>query len=196
MPETTDSAEIETVASPTVQKRIYVYRITNENDVAWERHVGSNKMTGAGLVKVGETTKKTARERIVQQLGTAYPGLVGVEILLDEPARRTDSRWFGDRDVHRVLKAQGIKAIRGPNRDSEKFEATLEEVKAAIVAVRNGTTFKSSRTRDFPMRPEQETAVALTAGYFAAHMDDKHTPKFLWNAKMRFGKTFTTYELA
>lgn len=191
-----DSAEVETVASPTSPKRIYVYRIANENDVAWERHVGSRMVSGSGLLKVGETTKPTAKERILQQLGTAYPGLVGVEILLDQPAKRADGSWFGDRDVHRVLKAQGIKAIRGPKKDSEKFEVTLGEVKAAIVAVRNGTAFESTRTLDFPMRPEQEDAVALTAGYFAAHADDKHTPKFLWNAKMRFGKTFTAYQVA
>ncbi len=196
MSEPLDSAEVETVASPPLPKRIYIYRITNENSVGWDRHVGSTKTAGTGLLKVGETTKSTARERIHQQLGTAYPGLVGVEILLDEASQRTDGSWFGDRDVHRVLKAQGIKAIPGPKKDSEKFEATLEEVKAAIVSVRNGTDFESSRTLDFPMRPEQEDAVALTAGYFAAHLDDKHTPKFLWNAKMRFGKTFTTYQLA
>lgn len=72
----------------------------------------------------------------------------------------------------------------------------LDEVRAAIVAVRNGTEFESSRTLDFPMRPEQEDAVALTAGYLSAHAGGKRTPKFLWNAKMRFGKTFTAYQLA
>ena len=43
-----------------------------------------------GLIKVGQTTKASARERIKQQLGTAYPNLDGVEILLDEPAVRDD----------------------------------------------------------------------------------------------------------
>jgi hypothetical protein len=37
------------------------------------------------LIKVGQTTKGTAPPRIKQQLGTAYPGLKGVQILLDEP---------------------------------------------------------------------------------------------------------------
>lgn len=196
MTEQIDYDEIETVPTPVSKRRIYVYRITNENDVSWERHIGSTKARGTGLLKVGQTAKPTAKERIYQQLGTAYPGLGGVEILLDEPAQRRDGTWFGDRDVHGVLKAQGIKAIRGPKKDSEKFEATLDEVKAAIVSVRNGTAFESSRTLDFPMRPEQENAVALTAGYFTAHVGDKRTPKFLWNAKMRFGKTFTAYQLA
>jgi len=148
------------------------------------------------LLKVGETTKPTARERIKQQLNTPYPGLKGVEILLDELAQRADGTWFGDRDVHRVLKASGVHAIRASKRDSEKFEATLDEVKAALVAVRNDTAYDSQRTLDFPMRPEQEDAVAQTTGYFLAHAEDSKGPKVLWNAKMRFGKTFTAYQLA
>lgn len=191
-----DSAEVETAPVPTTHKRVYVYRITNENDVPWERTVGQTHTTGTGLLKVGETMKATARERIKQQLNTAYPGLKGVEILLDEPAQRADGTWFGDRDVHRVLKASGVHAIRANKRDSEKFECTFEEVKAALVSVRNGTAFDSDRTLDFPMRPEQEDAVAQTAGYFLAHAEDPQAPKVLWNAKMRFGKTFSAYQLA
>ena len=48
--------------------------------------LGQTRITGTGLIKVGQTTKRSARERIKQQLGTAYPNLDGVEILLDEPA--------------------------------------------------------------------------------------------------------------
>lgn len=192
-----DSTEVETVPALTVKgKRIYAYRITNEAEVPWERTVGQTYTTGKGLIKVGETTKSTGEERIREQLGTAYPGLKGVEILLDEPAQRADLSWFGDRDVHTAMKSVGIRAIRANKRDSEKFEATLEEVQAAVVAVRQGTAFRSGRTLDFPMRPEQEDAVAQTAGYYLAHADSGHPPKVLWNAKMRFGKTFTTYQLA
>ena len=92
--------------------------------------------------------------------------------------------------MHRALVAQGVA------KEQEWFECTLDEVKAALVAVRNGTAYDSQRTHDFPMRPEQEDAVAQTAGYFLAHADDSQAPKVLWNAKMRFGKTFTTYQLA
>lgn len=191
-----DEGVEETVPAPAARKRVYVYRITNENGTPWERTVGQAHTTGTGLLKVGETSKPTARERIKQQLNTPYPGLKGVEILLDELAQRADGTWFGDRDVHRVLKASGVHAIRASKRDSEKFEATLDEVKAALVAVRNGTAYDSQRTLDFPMRPEQEDAVAQTAGYFLAHAEDSKGPKVLWNAKMRFGKTFTAYQLA
>ncbi|SMC62723.1 GIY-YIG nuclease family protein [Janibacter indicus] len=185
-----DEGVEETSPAPLTTKRIYVYTVPGRSEPAWERTVGQTHTTGVGLVKVGETTKPTARDRIRQQLNTAYPGLKGVDILLDEPAQRVDGTWFSDHDVHRELVAQGIA------RDQEWFEATLDEVKAAIVAVRQGTAFESTRTLDFPMRPEQEDAVAVTAGYFTAHAGDSRAPRFLWNAKMRFGKTFTTYQLA
>lgn len=48
------------------------------------------------------------------------------------------------------------------------------------------------------MRPEQEDAVTKTIAYYKSADEDpgSHIPKFLWNAKMRFGKTFASYELA
>lgn len=165
--------DVETVGSTGVPRRIYAYTLPGKD----------------GLIKVGETTKASVEERIKQQLGTAYPDLVGVSILLDEVAQRSDGTWFRDHDIHRALVQHGVK------KQQEWFETTLNIVKAAIVAVRNGTAFNSDRTLDFGMRPEQESAVALTAGYFTAHAGDK-SPRFLWNAKMRFGKTFTTYQLA
>lgn len=180
----------ETAPAPTIRRLIYAYTVPGRRDQHWERTVGQTHTTGVGLIKVGETTKPTAFERIKQQLNTAYPGLKGVDILLEEEAKRSDGSWFGDRDVHRALVAQGVA------KEQEWFEATLDEVRAAFVSVRNGTTFESQRTYDFPMRPEQEDAVALTAGYFTARATDIKAPKFLWNAKMRFGKTFTTYQLA
>jgi hypothetical protein len=48
------------------------------------------------------------------------------------------------------------------------------------------------------MRWEQAEAVNKTHSYFhSIWQEDMHAvPRFLWNAKMRFGKTFTTYQLA
>jgi hypothetical protein len=183
----------ETVGSPQVARRIYAYTVSGRDDQQWVRTVGSNATPGVGLIKVGETTKPTAEARIKQQLGTAYPGLKGVSILLDESAERSDGSFFRDHAVHQALQAAGIRRVGG-----EWFEATSDEVRAAIVSVRNGTTFDSARTDDFPMRPEQERAVDLTAAYFNARVtaDPDRAPRFLWNAKMRFGKTFTTYQLA
>jgi hypothetical protein len=183
----------ETVGSPDKPRRVYAYTVPGKKSEPWTRTVGSSRTTGIGLIKVGETTKATAKERINQQLGTAFPGLKGIDIVVDEPAKRTDGTYFRDYDVHRMLQATGIRRVAG-----EWFEATLDEVRAAVVAVRNGKRFDTARTSDFPMRPEQEDAVALTVGYFTLKKaeDPSRAPKFLWNAKMRFGKTFTTYQLA
>jgi len=54
------------------------------------------------------------------------------------------------------------------------------------------------RTNSFKMRPEQYKAVEMTIDYFNRAKKDEpnRTPKFLWNAKMRFGKTFASYQLA
>ncbi len=48
------------------------------------------------------------------------------------------------------------------------------------------------------MRREQAEAVNKTHAYFhSIWQEDMHAvPRFLWNAKMRFGKTFATYQLA
>ncbi len=48
------------------------------------------------------------------------------------------------------------------------------------------------------MRAEQRAAVEKTHSYFhSIWKEDMHAvPRFLWNAKMRFGKTFTAYQLA
>ncbi len=55
-----------------------------------------------------------------------------------------------------------------------------------------------SRTANFSLRPEQEEAISMAEDYFN-HMDSldpDRAPHFLWNCKMRFGKTFATYQLA
>jgi hypothetical protein len=128
--------------------------------------------------------------RVREQTGTVYPDGDDVVIHLDELAVRDDGTPFTDHDVHKVLDAAGVR------RSSEVAEATLDEVRAAIVAVRSGHPYDPERTADYRPRPEQTAAVDLTAAYFAEHADDPQPARFLWNAKMRFGKTFTTYQLA
>lgn len=182
--------EVETVGSAGVARRIYAYTLPGKDANPWERTFGGTHSSGTGLIKVGETTKADVMHRIKQQLGTAYPHLDGVTLILDAAAQRNDGTAFRDHDVHRALVARGVR------KDAEWFEATPEEVQAAIVAVRNGKAYDGTRTADFGMRPEQEEAVAQTAGYYRSHAEDNHAPRFLWNAKMRFGKTFTTYQLA
>lgn len=170
---------------------IYAYTIAGKDAEPWERTVGKRRETGTGLVKVGQTTKAKAKTRIKQQLGTAYPNMEGVEILLEEVAERANGTAFTDHEVHAALIKEGIRCWGG-----EWFEATIDEIRAAINKVKLGVPFDPTRTASFPLRPEQAEAVNLTAAYFHAHAGETHPPKFLWNAKMRFGKTFAAYQLA
>ena len=82
--------------------------------------------------------------------------------------------------------------------EGEWFRCTVEQVKAAVIAVRTGQMNEENRSLDFKMRPEQEAAVEKTAAYFKSFRKENRNkpPHFLWNAKMRFGKTFAAYQLA
>ena len=145
-----------------------------------------------GLLKVGYTTVD-AQSRVAQQYPTKKPGKPPYRIVLEESAMRNNGSGFTDYDVHRYLRSSGVK-----NPEGEWFECTVDAVKAAVIAVRTGRMSEGNRTLDFKMRPEQKEAVGKTAVYLeSAHKDDPDkTPHFLWNAKMRFGKTFTAYQLA
>lgn len=149
-----------------------------------------------GLLKVGYTTR-TAAERVAEQYPTARPGALPYRIVFEQSAMRKDGTTFSDHDVHRQLRGMGIK-----NPDGEWFACSLNELRAAYLAVKNGETggADAERAFDFSMRPEQAEAVERTSDYFINFRKDKSnkgkTPHFLWNAKMRFGKTFATYQLA
>lgn len=146
----------------------------------------------AGLLKVGYTTVD-AQTRVAQQYPTLRPGKSPYQIVLEEPAMRNDGTVFTDHEVHRMLRLNGVK-----NPDGEWFRCTVPQVKAAIIAVRTGQLNEENRSLDFKMRPEQIAVVEKTTAYFKSFRKENHNkpPHFLWNAKMRFGKTFAAYQLA
>ena len=165
----------------------YIYAYTHAGNAnPWKRATGQS---GDFAIKVGETTKPGIA-RVKQQLTTAFPGLVGVDILFhSEVAERQNGSNFSDHDVRQVLTNAGVVSAGG-----EWVEASLAEVRGAVVSLQSGLPFDPVRIQTFRMRDEQSQAVCETAAYFRANADDE--PKYLWNAKMRFGKTFTTYQLA
>ena len=166
---------------PAVTPTIYAYRL-----VGVETH--------RGYLKVGYTDR-TARERIEEQLHTSK---VQYEIVLVESAMSNDGSCFTDKDVPRVLESKGYQRLNPGDKTDEWFRCTATDVTAAIMSLRTGSANVENRTHNFEMRPEQYRAVEQTMHYFAQAVKDdaEHTPKFLWNAKMRFGKTFASYQLA
>ncbi len=155
-----------------------------------------------GLIKVGQTKQKTSKERILQETKTASP-IDEVEILLggegDEVfAQREDGSWFSDKDVHKVLTNSGfIQPPKTKETGTEWFYCSLDDVIEAIDAVKIRKSTCIKRNKNFKMRDEQKQAIEETAEYFNEHINSSELPPhYLWNAKMRFGKTFATYQLA
>lgn len=146
-----------------------------------------------GYIKIGYTDRDV-ETRIKEQLHTAA---VGFKILFKESAMRPDGTCFTDKDVHRLLRRKGFSQLNEGEDRNEWFRCTLSDALAAVEELRTETRFEGQRTWNFSMRNEQKAAVEMTKTYFeqAKTDDPDRPPKFLWNAKMRFGKTFATYEL-
>ena len=152
----------------------------------------------AGMLKVGYT-EKVVEERVAEQYPTLRPGKVPYRIVFAESAMGQDGGVFSDHDLHEALERAGLARLRdAKGTKTEWFRCTEKDVRAAWVAVRTGQANAERRTQTFRMRKEQEEAVAKTLAYFRSATKDGSgkPPKFLWNAKMRFGKTFATYQLA
>ena len=142
-------------------------------------------------LKVGYTTK-TVTERVAEQYPVKLPNQ-SYTIELDEIAMRDDGSFFTDHDVHKVLTKKNIQRING-----EWFKCTLDTVKAALLEIKSGKRNEDNRTLNFGLRPEQQAAIEKASDYFKSFTAENpdRTPHFLWNAKMRFGKTFAAYQLA
>jgi hypothetical protein len=142
-----------------------------------------------GWLKIGYTDRD-AKTRVKEQLGTSG---VKYKIVLEESAMKNDGSAFSDHDVHRYLRKKGIS-----NPEGEWFKCDLRDINAALLAIKNGIKNEDNRTETFVLRPEQSAAIDKTMQYFTTVKKEnkKAVPRFLWNAKMRFGKTFTTYQLA
>lgn len=166
---------------PKVTPTIYAYRLIG---------VDSHK----GYLKVGYT-ERTAKERIEEQLHTSK---VKYQIVLVESAMSNDGSCFTDKDVHRILERKGFVRLNPLDKTDEWFRCSEADVMAAILSLREGVANEENRTQNFKMRPEQIDAVEMTATYFENSLKEEpnRIPKFLWNAKMRFGKTFASYQLA
>ena len=161
---------------PEARPRIYAYSIDDK--------------AHKGLLKVGQTTRNV-KQRIAEQVKTA--AIKNYRIELDESAERDDCTLFSDHDVRAALVKKGFENV-----ELEWMRCSLKDVKTVLAELRTGQKFTGTHHETFPMRREQLDAVAKTSDYYhSIWAENKNAvPRFLWNAKMRFGKTFTTYQLA
>lgn len=147
-----------------------------------------------GLIKIGQTTKLDVNERIRQSQGQVQQSYV---LHVDELAERKDGTIFRDTDVIKRLVSKGFENPKlGSSR--EWVRCAPADVLTSIAELRDGEVYAGRHYQTFPMRPEQREAVERTWGYFNSIWAENPNavPRFLWNAKMRFGKTFAAYQLA
>ena len=142
-----------------------------------------------GCLKVGQTTQDV-NVRIKQSQGVAQ---VPYKLEVDELAESFDGSIFRDSAVRERLKQKGFENV-----ELEWMRCSAQDVLTAIKELQTGAERSINRTEDFKMRSEQSAAVKKTAEYYNSIWAEnkKAVPRFLWNAKMRFGKTFASYQLA
>ena len=163
-------------AKPEARPRVYAYSIDDK--------------AHNGLLKIGQTTRNV-QQRIAEQLRTA--AIQNYRIEFDGDAVREDGSVFSDHEVRAALVRKGF-----DNPMLEWVRCTLNDLKTVLTELRTGQRVTGTHHETFGMRDEQAAAVDKTYDYFKSiWSEDKNaTPRFLWNAKMRFGKTFTSYQLA
>ena len=161
---------------PKARPRIYAYSIKDK--------------AHKGLLKIGQSTR-AVKQRIAEQLKTA--AIKNYTIELDEAAERDDGTIFTDHEVRASLVKKGFEKV-----ELEWVRCTLKDLKTVLAELRSGQRFTGTHHETFALRREQADAVEKTFDYFNSIWAEKRksVPRFLWNAKMRFGKTFTTYQLA
>lgn len=144
-----------------------------------------------GWTKIGYT-EQDVRERIKQQTHTA-----DVQWHLEWSGNATwehRAGTFHDTDFHAYLEKQGVE--REPKK--EWFKISGEESHQQFYRFRDTDgVLDAPGAASYTLRAEQQRAVEQTGAFARAHWDEggAHGGEFLWNAKPRFGKTLTAYDL-
>lgn len=140
-----------------------------------------------GWTKIGYTEKQKVEDRIRQQTHTAD---IQVKLLWRDNAIYKDGSGesFTDHDFHEYLERyKGVD--RQPKTEWFHIDGKKSKDYFDEFAQRN---FKVDVEKglSYVLRREQREAVEKTKAYF-----EKGGREFLWNAKPRFGKTLTSYDL-
>lgn len=138
-----------------------------------------------GWTKVGYTERQSVEKRIAQQTHTAH---IHWQLAWKDNAMFKDGsgEYFTDRDFHDYLETLHI--AREPH--TEWFHADGGTLFGHFHDFAMRKLPRAQEHTTYELRREQEEAAAMTAAYFQSGGTE-----FLWNAKPRFGKTLTSYDL-
>lgn len=169
-----------------------------------------------GLLKIGEVfvDNDIADSHSSQKLGKAVRAVLdarsymqGVSYHIEYVECTTydqDSKCYKADDVYRTLRAMDIPSktlgkykdpTTGQTEDADIwFACTIFDIQEVISKIKQG---KGAGHGTIKFRPEQEKAIHDTVEYFQKEFKDPNKGKhYLWNAKMRFGKTLSGLEVA
>jgi len=165
-----------------------------------------NDRKHANLLKVGEVfvdnnvadnPDKQVLCNAVRDILDKRPYMKGITYHLEHVECTTynqQTRCYKADDVYRTLCSMDVPCSYLDNYKGEKadiwFSCTINKVLEAIGRIKNG--FRVEANQDIKFRPEQEKAIKETV----AHFQKVKGKAFLWNAKMRFGKTLCGLEVA
>ena len=147
--------------------------------------------TNDGWIKIGYT-ERDVETRIREQTHTAA---IQTEILWNHLAEYVDGPEkglnFKDHDFHGFLKFHDIE--RRPKTEWFYFNGTPEKSEGLFNKfIRHDVSgYQPGKSNEYTLRREQDEAVTKTEAYFTSHENSE----FLWNAKPRFGKTLSAYDL-
>ena len=138
-----------------------------------------------GWTKIGYT-EQNVEERVKQQTHTA-----NVYYIIHWHGNATyedTGETFRDTDFHGYLKKLDI----ANEPDTEWYHIAPDPAKTRFYEFReNHGILEAPGAIDYQLRGEQDAAVRQTVEYAHCHVQGE----FLWNAKPRFGKTLTSYDL-
>ena len=147
--------------------------------------------TNDGWIKIGYT-ERDVETRIREQTHTAA---IQTEILWKHLAEYVDGPEkglnFKDYDFHGFLKFHDIE--RRPKTEWFYFNGTPEKSEGLFNKFihHDVSGYQPGKSNEYTLRREQDEAVTKTVDYFTSHENSE----FLWNAKPRFGKTLSAYDL-
>lgn len=147
--------------------------------------------TNDGWIKIGYT-ERDVETRIREQTHTAA---IQTEILWNHLAEYVDGPEkglnFKDHDFHGFLKFHDIE--RRPKTEWFYFNGTPEKSEGLFNQFihHDISGYQPGKSNEYTLRREQDEAVTKTEAYFTSHENSE----FLWNAKPRFGKTLSAYDL-
>lgn len=154
-----------------------IYAYTTPNDISHR-----------SWTKIGYTDRQSVEDRIRQQTHTAD---VKAEILWKGNARYQDGsdETFTDHDFHYYLTSKRH-VERKPKTEWFHVDGDTSHQYFYKFTERDFSDVQGTDGTQYELRKEQQRAVDQTIDYFLNHGNE-----FLWNAKPRFGKTLTTYDL-